>query len=204
VPVGLSVELVGPHATLLPLRASDASGLLDAANEDRSSYGFTHVPSTLDDMTRAIEVLLAEQAGGLSVPFTTRDRASGAIVGMTRYLTLRWPPSGDVPDAVEIGGTFLTARVQGTKINPDAKRLMLMHAFDVWAVQRVDIKTDERNERSRRAIERLGAHFEGILRNWQPSLVPGEVTRHRNTAMYSILPDEWPEVRARLDARLSA
>jgi N-acetyltransferase len=144
-----------------------------------------------------------EQDDGACVPLTTRDRDSGAIVGMTRFLTLRWSSDGASLDAVEIGGTFLAARAQGTRINPDAKHLMLEHAFERWAVQRVDLKTDARNQQSRRAIERLGARFEGVLRHWQPSLVKGEEGTFRNSAMYSILPSEWPAVRARLQDRLA-
>lgn len=178
--------------------------LLAAATEDRATYAFTHVPTSLSDMEDTVRQLLVEHAEGVSIPLTTTDRASGAVLGMTRFLTLRWSPSRAYPDAVEIGGTFLAASAQGTKVNADAKYLMLSQAFDHWRVQRVDLKTDERNERSRRAIERLGAHFEGILRHWQPSLVTGEEGRYRNSAMYSILPAEWPTVRARLEGRLTA
>ncbi len=200
----LSVELTGDFALLLPLSLDDVPGLLAAATEDRSTFGFTFIPATAEEMERAVRTLLREQREGVSVPFTTRDATSGSIVGMTRYLTLRWLSDREFPDAVEIGGTFLAAHAQRTRINTDAKRLMLAHAFEEWTVQRVDLKTDERNVRSRRAIERLGAHFEGVLRHWQPSLVPGEQGRYRNSAMYSILPDEWPAVRTRLEHRLEA
>lgn len=77
---------------------------------------------------------------------------------------------------------------------------MLTHAFETWNVQRVDFKTDARNARSRAAIERLGARFDGVVRNWQPSLVPGEEGQARDRAMYSIIPSEWPAIRARLTA----
>jgi RimJ/RimL family protein N-acetyltransferase len=79
---------------------------------------------------------------------------------------------------------------------------MMTHAFDVWGVRRLDLKTDERNERSRRAIERIGGQFEGVLRNWQAAQVDGEESATRNSAMYSILSSEWPDVRARLEERL--
>jgi RimJ/RimL family protein N-acetyltransferase len=200
----LSASLTGDVAELLPLSLDDIPGLLAAATEDRTTYGYTFIPSNHAEMERAVQSLLVEQREGVSVPFVTWDRATRSIVGMTRYLTVRWLSHREYPDAVEIGGTFLAAHAQGSKINTDAKRLMLAHAFEVWAVQRVDLKTDERNERSRRAIERLGANFEGILRHWQPSLVPGEEGRYRNSAMYSILPDEWPAVRTRLEQRLAS
>lgn len=121
---------------------------------------------------------------------------------MTRFLTLRWYFERDYPDAAEIGGTFLTAAAQRTAANTEAKLLMLTHAFDVWGVRRVDLKTDERNEHSRRAIERIGGRFEGVLRNWQVAQVDGEEVRTRNSAMYSILPSEWPDVRVQLEDRL--
>jgi RimJ/RimL family protein N-acetyltransferase len=108
-----------------------------------------------------------------------------------------------VPYAVEIGGTWLAASAQGTGINVDAKLLLLTHAFEHWQVGRVDLKTDARNERSRNAIARIGATFEGVLRSWQPSLVAGEEGRLRDTAMFSIVAGEWPAVRARLDQRLA-
>ena len=76
---------------------------------------------------------------------------------------------------------------------------MLTHAFEVWGAQRVDLKTDARNARSRAAIERLGAKLDGVMRNWQPSLVPGEEGRPRDSALYSIIPSEWPAIRDRLN-----
>ena len=101
---------------------------------------------------------------------------------------------------MEIGGTWLAASAQRTGANTDAKLLMLTHAFDVWDVQRLDLKTDARNARSRAAIERLGAQLDGVMRNWQPSYVPGEGGLPRDTALYSIIPSEWPAIRDRLQA----
>ncbi|MEY2973809.1 MAG: hypothetical protein RIR49_229, partial [Actinomycetota bacterium] len=102
------------------------------------------------------------------------------------------------PDAVEIGGTWLTPSAQRTGANTDAKLLMLAHAFDVLAVHRVTIKTDARNARSRANIERVGGVFEGVLRSHMRAS-DGAV---RDTAMYSILAAEWPVVRERLRSRL--
>ena len=197
-----AVTLTGRHVALTPLSLDDVDGLLRAANEDRSTYGFTRVPSTRDEMTEAIEALLDERDRRLGLPFATRRRASGEIVGMTRFLTLRWWFERDYPDGAEIGGTFLAASAQRTPINTEAKLLMLTHSFEVWGVQRLDLKTDERNERSRRAIERLGATFDGVLRNWQPSMVEGESGLVRSSAMYSIVPEEWPAIRDQLQRRL--
>lgn len=202
VPTAPVVTLAGPSVTLTPLAIDDAPGLVRASTEDRASYGFTTVAATEADMVAVVTSLLADQERGEALAFATRSTQRGEIVGMTRFLTLRWWFGRDVPDAAEIGGTFLAASAQRTAINTEAKLLMLRHAFEVWEVQRVDLKTDERNERSRRAIERLGASFEGILRGWQPSLVVGEEGQVRSSAMYSILPDEWPAIRARLEERL--
>ncbi len=200
-PRSLAVTLSGPTVTLTPLSLEDAPGLLVAATEDRRSFGFTAVPDTEARMVAAVRSLLVEQDKLEALPFATRSSESGAIVGMTRFLTLRWWFGREYPDAAEIGGTFLAASAQRTGINAEAKLLMLRHAFDVWGVHRVDLKTDARNDRSRRAIEGIGARFEGILRSWQPSLVAGEEGQGRSSAMYSILPSEWPEVREGLEAR---
>ena len=120
------------------------------------------------------------------------------MLGSTRFLALRWFSGRGFPDAVEIGGTWLAASAQRTGANTEAKLLMLTHAFETWNVQRVDFKTDARHARSRAAIERLGAQFDGIMRNWQASLVPGEEGQARDSAMYSIIPSEWPAIRSRL------
>ena len=126
----------------------------------------------------------------------------GRIVGATRFLWLRRYFGRSAPDAVEIGGTWLAASAQRTAVNTDAKLSMLTHAFEHWGAQRVDLKTDARNDRSRAAIERLGARLDGVVRNWQPSLVPGEEGTPRDSALYSIIPSEWPAIKATLESRL--
>jgi RimJ/RimL family protein N-acetyltransferase len=160
------------------------------------------VPDDVDAMEAVVRRLIAEGDQRTAVPFTTRRSDTAEIIGMTRFLTLRWYFERDYPDGAEIGGTFLTARAQRTAANTEAKLLMMTHAFDVWGVRRLDLKTDERNDRSRRAIERIGGQFEGVLRNWQAAQVDGEEGRTRNSAIYSILDSEWPGVRERLEARL--
>ena len=106
------------------------------------------------------------------------------------------------PDEIEIGGTWLAATAQRTPVNTEAKRLLLGHAFDAYGVQRVAICTDARNERSRTAILRIGATFEGVLRRHRPRAGTDPVEL-RDRAMYSVIADEWPSVRARLDERLA-
>ena len=201
-PSSLSVTLTGRHVTLTPLSVEDVPGLVRAASGDRTTYGWSIVPASTDEMEVVVRRQLAERDQRNAVPFVTRRSDTAEIVGMTRFLTLRWYFERDNPDAAEIGGTFVTAAAQRTAVNTEAKFLMLTHAFDVWGVRRLDLKTDERNERSRRAIERIGGRFEGVLRNWQAAQVDGEAGRTRNSAMYSILPEEWPEVRQRLERRL--
>ena len=191
-------ELVGEVVRLTPMTTNDVDELLAASTEDRSTYGFTTVPGDHASMNEHVDGLVASAARGHDVPFVTRDFATGRAIGSTRFLTLRAFYGREFPDAVEIGGTWLGATAQRTGANTDAKLLMLTHAFDTWNVQRVDFKTDARNARSRAAIERLGARFDGVLRNWQPSLVPGEEGQARDSAMYSIIPSEWPAIRARL------
>src|SRR5207249_11767982 len=112
--------------------------------------------------------------------------------GSTRFFDFQRWSSGI--DAVEIGHTWLSAQAQRTAVNTEAKLLMLRHAFETWRCVRVTLKTDERNERSRRAIERLGAHLDGVLRAYQQ----GADGAPRNTAYYTILAGEWPEVKSGL------
>ena len=196
-------ELTGSVVHLTPMSLDDVDELVAAANEDRSSYGYTAVPPNHEPMRVYVHELLEARNRGHDVPFVTRDAHTGRVIGSTRFLTLRRFFDRACPDAVEIGGTWLAISAQRTAANTDAKLLMLTHAFEVWNVQRVDLKTDARNARSCAAIERIGARLEGIMRHWQPSLVPGEEGSARDSAMYSIIPSEWPDVRARLDASLA-
>ncbi len=191
---------------LEPLALAHVEPLWDAASGDRATYGLTLVPASLEAMRAYVEAHLADQARGTSLPFATRDARTGRVVGSTRFMNIErwtWAPDNPLrrtdrmPDAVEIGSTWLTPSAQRTAINTRAKLLMLTRAFDEWKVRRVTLKTDARNSRSRRAIERLGARFDGVLRAHMPAFDGGV----RDTAFYSILLDEWPAVRERLAAR---
>lgn len=136
---------------------------------------------------------------GLAVPFATRDLARDRVVGSTRFLDLdRWDPAAAAPTVVEIGATWLARSAQRTAVNTEAKLLMLTHAFDVWRVRRVSFKTDARNERSRRAIERLGARFEGVRR---AHMLAADGAA-RDSVYFSIVAAEWPAVKRRLEQRL--
>lgn len=185
---------------LVPLRPEHGPALLEAAGEERASFGYTFVPASPAEMEAHIAELLAGWEAGTDVPFAQIDMHGDRPVGMTRYLTIQRWPDGTAPYSVEIGGTWLSASAQRRGFNRESKLLLLAHAFETWAVGRVALKTDARNERSRRAIEGIGARFEGILRSWQPSLVPGEERRLRDTAMYSVVAAEWPGVKVRLES----
>jgi N-acetyltransferase len=187
--------------TLRALTLADASALALAGSESRDEYGYTRVPDSVEDAQRYIELSLAERDAGRRMPFAImwRDR----VVGSTSYLDIqqwRWPAGSprqrtDFPDSVEIGATWLAASAQRTRCNTEAKYLLLTHAFDFWHVHRVCLKTDERNAKSRRAIERLGAAFEGVRR----SDMPAQDGSIRSSAYYSLVPAEWPAVRKRLE-----
>jgi RimJ/RimL family protein N-acetyltransferase len=201
------LTLTGRHVRLSPLQPEHAPALLAAADESRATYGFTIVPGDLAGMQVYVATALAEQERGESIPFVVRDGA-GAVVGSTRFMSIeRWQWLGAPPeplplgpDAVEIGHTWYAERVQRTALNTEAKLLLCAHAFERWRVRRVRWKTDARNERSRAAILRLGARFDGVLRAHQPG-ADGVV---RDTAFYSLLASEWPEAKRGLIQRLEA
>ena len=195
--------LTGRLVMLEPLRLDHVEGLAAASQGDRGSFGFTTVPHGVDDTRSYVLELLAAQGEGDTIPFAQIRLSDACPVGVTRYLAFRGRNDADpVPFAVEIGGTWLSSSAQGTGINVEAKLLLLGHAFDSWRVGRVDLKTDARNARSRAAIAALGATFEGILRHWQPSLVEGEETQLRDSAIFSIVDTEWAAVRRHLTDRL--
>ncbi len=199
----IPVTLAGQHVTLEPLAPDHVDGLVAAASHDRSTYDHTWVPDGDAEMRMYIERLLADHAAAEVLPFAQRRADTGALVGCTRFMEPYWWRGRAEPDEIEIGGTWLSAPVQRTAINTEAKLLLLAHAFERWGVWRVAICTDERNQQSRRAIVRIGATFEGVLRNHRLRYNTAEPTP-RNTAVYSITDTEWPEVRAALTARLAA
>ena len=201
------VVLEGRHVRLEPLAQGQARALLAAAGGPRDTYGFTTVPVDEPAMLRYIEAALRDQEAGRAVPFATVAKATGRVVGSTRFGNIEfwaWPPgnalqrSPDLPDVAEIGWTWLAADAQRTSINTEAKLLMLTHAFEAWRVHRVSFMTDARNERSRRAILRVGARFDGVIRAQRP----GSDGMIRDTAAFSILESEWPTVKRQLQSRL--
>ncbi len=196
--------LTGRYVRLEPLTSEHVDALVEAASEDRAAYGYTVVLLDHDDAVSYVESMTSMRESGEAVPFAQIDVARDRLVGTTRYLSIRRvDESSSLPYAVEIGGTWLSASAQRTVINTNAKLLLLDYAFTTWRVTRVDLKTDARNERSRAAIERIGATLEGVLRHWQPSMVVGEEGLFRDSAMYSITHDEWPVVRERLTSMMA-
>jgi N-acetyltransferase len=190
--------LCGSLVRLEPLGLGHAADLALAAEEDRSSYRFTMVP-------RAAEVTeyVAAQLGraGLTAFAQVRVR-DGRAVGCTSFCTPRTFAELPGLQAIEVGWTWLAGSAQGTGMNAEAKRLLFGYAFEVLGVARVDLRTDARNERSRRAIAALGAQFEGVLRSWSPSWVPGEEGKLRDSALFSVIEAEWPAVKSALAARV--
>jgi RimJ/RimL family protein N-acetyltransferase len=203
------VVLEGRFVRLEPLERSHVAALVAVGSGPRDTFRLTTAPEGEEATLAYVKAACDAHAAGTALPFATVSLALGRVVGSTRFGNLeRWPwpkdhpeaRSDGVPDATEIGWTWLAAEAQRTAINTEAKRLMLAHAFETWRVHRVTLKTDVRNARSRAAIERLGARLDGILRAHFPA-VDGTV---RDSATYSILAAEWPSVRANLDARLLA
>lgn len=203
--------LDGAHVRLEPLTPAHVDDLLAAASGDRSSFTYTWVPGDRDGMAAYVDGALAHAAAGDQVPFATVSLALGRVVGSTRFYELEpwdWSgapggvptgPAAAVLDRASIGHTWIDPAAQRSPVNSEAKLLMLDHAFTVWGVRAVRLQTDSRNARSRAAIERLGCSLDGVLRADRPA-ADGSV---RDSAVYSMLADEWPRARATLLARLA-
>jgi RimJ/RimL family protein N-acetyltransferase len=187
------VVLEGPHARLVPLAPEHADCLREAVRDGELwRLWFTNVPAP-EDMDREIERRLDLQAQGSMLPWTVFD-ADGHIVGMTTYMNVEASHRH-----VEIGSTWYAERVQRTALNTQCKRLLLAHAFESLDCIAVELRTHRLNTRSRRAIERIGAQLDGVLRSHQIAR-DGSL---RDTAVYSIIAAEWPIVRAELDRMLA-
>jgi RimJ/RimL family protein N-acetyltransferase len=176
------------------------SALLEVATADRATFALTSVPANAGALEQYMSVALAERTSGQGLPFVVIDASTQRALGSTRFNYIqRW--SARQPedwDAVEIGWTWLAPSAQRSGINREMKWLMLQHAFDVRHARRVQLKTDARNIRSRDAIAGIGASFEGVLRNFSGAS-DGPV---RDVAMFAIIDRDWPDIAARLQARL--
>jgi N-acetyltransferase len=194
--------LSGALVRLEPLGPDHAAGLAAAAEEDRASFAFTYVPRAWQ-MADYLAAHAERAKNGTMAPFAQVRLRDGQAVGVTTYWEPRfWPGRTDLC-AIEIGWTWLAASAQRTGLNTEAKLLLMEYAFGPLGVARVDFKTDARNQQSRQALARLGAQFEGVLRQWSPSHVPGEEGRLRDSAVSSVIASEWAAMRAGLRARLA-
>jgi len=183
-----AVELAGPHAHLVPLAREHEAGLVEAVRDGALwTLWATSVPAP-EHMAAEIERRLGLRERGVMLPFTTFD-ARGRIVGMTSYMNI-----DALHRRVEIGSTWTAASAQRTALNTQCKLLLLRHAFEALDCIAVEFRTHRLNLQSRRAIERLGAQLDGILRAHQRA-ADGTL---RDTAVYSIVAAEWPTVRAHL------
>jgi N-acetyltransferase len=185
------ITLTGTRVTLEPLSFDHHDGLVAALKDGEMwNLWYTSIPSP-DRLRAEIERRLRLQAAGSMLPFTVRDNAGGRVVGMTTYMNVE-----EAHRRVEIGSTWYGRRVQRTGLNTQCKLLLLSHAFDHLRCIAVEFRTHFFNRQSRKAIERLGAKLDGILRNHQI----GSNGTLRDTCVYSIIAGEWPTVKANLMA----
>ncbi|HWH24536.1 MAG TPA: GNAT family protein [Candidatus Limnocylindria bacterium] len=188
------VTLSGRRVRLEPLARRHLDGLVEVGLAPAIWRWMPINVATGADMAALVEAALAAAAAGREMPFATVELASGRIVGSTRYLNIE--PGHR---RLEIGWTWLAPAWQRTGVNAEAKLLMLGHAFDELGALRVEFKTDARNERSRRALAAIGAVEEGTLRGHM--LTPAG---RRDSVYFSVLAEEWPAVRAGLEARFTS
>ena len=187
------VTLEGRHVRLEPLTEGHLDSLA-AIGLDPELWEIALVTiRTREEMARYIQAALTQQRQGTGIPFVTIERAGGTVVGTTRFLNIEAPHR-----KAEIGSTWLHRPWRRTPINTEAKYLMLRHAFEIWRLQRVEFKTDVANTASRNAILRIGAKEEGIFRKHMVT----DNGRRRDSIFYSIIDDEWPEVKAALEERM--
>lgn len=193
--MNLTARLEGAVVVLEPLSEQHADGLWGAAQASEVWEWLARIGGSREYFDEWMRMSLEESRAGREGAFATRDRRSGAVVGTSRYLNVR--PADRV---VEIGWTWLSPSAWGTGANVEAKLLMLEHAFEALGCVRVEFKTDARNERARAALAAIPAQFEGVLRKHLTMPDVGV----RDSAYYSVIDDEWPEVRENLQRRLEA
>lgn len=187
------VELTGDLVRLEPLTHDHTAGLVEAVQDGELwKLWYTAVPAP-EGMTAEIDRRLVLQDAGLMIPFATRDLRSGKLIGMTTYMNI----DAALP-RVEIGSTWNAKSAQGSGTNAESKLLLLTHAFEVWDCTAVEFRTSWHNRQSRAAIEKLGAKLDGVLRQ-DMRTADGSL---RDTCVYSVIPSEWPQVRASLRFRL--
>ncbi|MCL5116346.1 MAG: GNAT family N-acetyltransferase [Firmicutes bacterium] len=189
------IVLQGHHLRLEPLSPAHEEALLKVSGDGGIWSWMSADLSDRGALRRWIEQAVADEAAGVSYAFAVIDMNTGRTVGSTRYLNIESHDLG-----VEIGWTWYTPEVWGTRINPEAKLLMLTHAFEDWGALRVALRTDHLNAHSQAAIRKLGAQYEGTLRNHRVRR-DGTI---RHTLVFSIIRAEWPDVKERLTRRVTA
>jgi N-acetyltransferase len=188
------VTLVGKHVRLEPMTEEHIPALTEiGAGQPFWDFMLYGNINTVDDMRNWVLDILARAARGTDLPFVALHLESGRVAGATRYLNIVPHDRG-----LEIGGTWYGPEFQRTVVNTECKYLLLRHAFETLGCIRVQLKTDLRNERSQKAIERIGAVKEGVLRNHM--ILPDG--RYRHSVFYSMLDTEWPDVKKRLEAMM--
>lgn len=187
------ITLAGQHVRLEPLTPAHEESLIAAAADGQLWNSTVTIVPSAETMAAYLDSALKAQAQGRELPFVIIRKASCEVVGTTRFYDLE-----RIERRVAIGYTWVAASAQRTSVNTDAKLLLLTHAFEHWQVIRVELITDVLNQQSRAAILRLGAKQEGVLRNHM-AMPDG---RYRDSICFSIIEAEWPDVKARLQARL--
>lgn len=185
-----SILLVGNRITLREMKKEDAFALYEAAQEKEIWEHLKDFIGSFDDAVRYVDEALALKQQGAVYPFVIVHHATNEVIGSTRYMMIE-----PMHRRLEIGSTWLKKEYRGTGINTESKYLLLSHGFEQLFQQRIEIRTGHENFRSQRAIERLGAKKEGILRNHM--IRPNGKVRH--TIMYSIIADEWPETKQHIE-----
>ena len=188
------ITLEGRYVRLVPLALEHVPALWEAGNDPELWRWTLGNPRSEDDMRRYVQAALAKRSAGAAMPFATFDATTRRVVGSTRYHN--WEPPHP---RVEIGYTWIARAWQRTPVNTEAKYLMLRHAFETLRLARVELRTDALNARSRAAIARIGGIEEGTLRRHMLT----DTGRIRDTVYFSILDDEWPDVKQRLEAMLA-
>lgn len=189
------VTLTGHYVQLEPMLPAHRDFFVDVGLDEELWRWIPDPVRTPEEMSAYVDAALAQQASGVSLPFTIVERASGKVIGSTRYANIE-----RVHRRIEIGWTWVATLWQRTPVNTECKYLLLRHAFEVLGCIRVELKTDSLNEKSRKAIARIGAREEGIFRNHMIT----STGRIRHSVYFSVIDSEWPAVKARLEEKLKS
>ncbi|HKF52209.1 MAG TPA: GNAT family protein [Candidatus Acidoferrales bacterium] len=187
------VTLMGHYVQLEPMLPAHRDLFVEVGLDEELWRWIPDPVRTPEEMSAYVDAALAQQASGVSLPFTIVERASGEVIGSTRYANIE-----RVHRRIEIGWTWVAIPWQRTPVNTECKYLLLRHAFEALGCIRVELKTDSLNEKSRNAIARIGAREEGIFRNHMIT----STGRIRHSVYFSVIDSEWPAVKARLEAKL--